>query len=156
MNYFTLNLSLVQVESQNQVSSIFWWIWMNHNSTRFLKLHVFSILSLEVDFSGNRCFFVFFVCLFVCFLLLLLFIYHFLMICLVSEVAQSCPTLCDPIDCSLPWDFQAIVLEWIAISFSRGSSQPRARTHVSHIVDRCFTIWATKEVMTCYTYLLDA
>ena len=38
---------------------------MNHNSTRFLKLHVFSILSLEVDFSGNRCFFVFF-CLFVC------------------------------------------------------------------------------------------
>ena len=39
---------------------------MNHNSTRFLKLHVFSILSLEVDFSGNRCFFVFFFCLFVC------------------------------------------------------------------------------------------
>ena len=47
-----------------------------------------------------------------------------------SEVAQSCPTLCDPIDCSLPGSsvheiFQAIVLEWIAISFSRGSSQPR-------------------------------
>ena len=47
-----------------------------------------------------------------------------------SEVAQSCPTLCDPVDCSLPgssvqWIFQAIVLEWIAISFSRGSSQPR-------------------------------
>ena len=46
-----------------------------------------------------------------------------------SEVAQSCPTLCDPIDCSLPGSsvhgiFQAIVLEWIAISFSRGSSQP--------------------------------
>ena len=38
---------------------------MNHNSTRFLKLHVFSILSLEVDFSGNRCFFfLLFVCLF--------------------------------------------------------------------------------------------
>ena len=42
-----------------------------------------------------------------------------------SEVAQSCPTLCDPIDCSLPGYsvhgiFQAIVLEWIAISFSRG------------------------------------
>ena len=41
-----------------------------------------------------------------------------------SEVAQSCPTLCDPIDCSLPGSsvhgiFQAIVLEWVAISFSR-------------------------------------
>ena len=53
-----------------------------------------------------------------------------------SEVAQSCPTLYDPIDCSLPGSsvygiFQAIVLEWIAISFSRGSSQPRAQTQVS-------------------------
>ena len=69
-----------------------------------------------------------------------------------SEVAQSCPTLCDPVDCSL-WGysvhgiFQAIVLEWIAISFSRGSSQPRDRTPVSRIVDRCFTVWATREVL---------
>ena len=42
------------------------------------------------------------------------------------EVAQPCLTLCDPMDCSLPgssvhWIFQAIVLEWIAISFSKGS-----------------------------------
>ena len=36
--------------------------------------------------------------------------------------------------------FQAIVLEWIAISFSRGSSRPRDQTRVSHIVDRCFTV----------------
>ena len=62
----------------------------------------------------------------------------------VSVVAQSCPTLCDPTDCSLPGFFvygifQAIVLEWIAISLSRGSSQLRARTWVSCIVDRCFT-----------------
>ena len=61
------------------------------------------------------------------------------------EVAQSCLTLCDPMNCSLPGSsvhgiFQAIVLEWIAISFSRGSSQPRDRTPVSHIVDRRFTI----------------
>ena len=47
-----------------------------------------------------------------------------------SEVTQSCPTLCDPVDCSLPGSsvyeiFQARVLEWVAISFSRGSSQPR-------------------------------
>ena len=44
-----------------------------------------------------------------------------------SEVAQSCPTLCDPMDCSLPGFsvpriFQARVPEWVAISFSRGSS----------------------------------
>ena len=57
-----------------------------------------------------------------------------------SEVAQSCPTLCDPMDCSL-WGssvhgiFQAIVLEWIAISFSRGSSQTRDWIQVSRIVD---------------------
>jgi len=62
-----------------------------------------------------------------------------------SEVAQSCPTLCDPMDCSLPGFsvhgiFQAIVLEWIAISFSSGSSQPRDGTQVSHIVDRRFTV----------------
>ena len=50
-----------------------------------------------------------------------------------SEVAQSCPTLCNHMDCSLPGSsiygiFQARILEWIAISFSRGSSQPRDRT----------------------------
>ena len=68
-----------------------------------------------------------------------------------SEVAQSCLTVCDPMDCSLPGSsvhgiFQAIVLEWIAISFSRGSSQPRDWTQVSRIVDRCFTTWAIREV----------
>ena len=67
-----------------------------------------------------------------------------------SEVAQSCPTLCDPMDCSLPGSsvhgiFQAIVLEWIATSFPRGSSQPRDWTQVSHIVDRHLTVWATRE-----------
>ena len=63
------------------------------------------------------------------------------------EVAQSCPTLCNPMDCSLPGSsvhgiFQAIILEWIAISFSKGSSQPRDWTQVSRIVDRRFTVWA--------------
>ena len=52
-----------------------------------------------------------------------------------SEVAQLCLTLCDPIDCSLPVSsvrgiFQARVLEWVAISFSRGSFRPRDRTRV--------------------------
>ena len=37
------------------------------------------------------------------------------------------------------------VLEWVAISFSRGSSWPRDWTWVSHIAGRCFTLWATRE-----------
>ena len=70
-------------------------------------------------------------------------------------VAQSCLTLCDPMDYSPPGSsvhgiFQARVLEWVAIFFSRGSSQPRDRTWVSHIVSRRFTDWATREVMNIY------
>ena len=66
-----------------------------------------------------------------------------------SEVAQSCPTLCDPTDCNLSGSsvhgiFQAIVLEWIAVSFSSKSSRPRDWTQVSHIVDRRLTVWATR------------
>ena len=51
-------------------------------------------------------------------------------------VAQLCPTLCDPVDCSLPDSsvhrlVQARILEWVAISFSKGSSQPRDHNWVS-------------------------
>ena len=60
-----------------------------------------------------------------------------------SEVSQSCPTLCDPMDCSLPGSsihgiFQTTVLEWVALSFVRGSSQPRGWTQVSCIASRRF------------------
>ena len=66
-----------------------------------------------------------------------------------SEAAQSCPTLCDPMDYSLQGSsvhgiIQARVLEWVAISFSRGSSQARDRTGVSRIAGRCFTVWSTR------------
>ena len=55
-----------------------------------------------------------------------------------SEVTQSCPTLCNPIDCSPPGlsihgIFQARVVEWVAISFS--------------IAGRCFTLWVTREAL---------
>ena len=79
---------------------------------------------------------------------------HFLLQCMKvksqSEVAQSCPTLSDPMDCSLPGSsvhgiFQARIPEWVAISFSRRSSRPRDWTRVSHIIGRRFTIWATRE-----------
>ena len=57
-----------------------------------------------------------------------------------SEVAQSCPTLCDPVDCSLPGSSvhripQARILEWVAIPSQdpRGSSPPRDRTQGSNL-----------------------
>ena len=69
-----------------------------------------------------------------------------------SEVTQLCPTLWDPMDCSLPGSsihgiFQARILEWVAISFSRRSSPPRDWTWGSRIVGRRFTVWATREVL---------
>jgi len=68
-----------------------------------------------------------------------------------SEVAQSCPTLCNPMDWSLPGlsvhgIFQARVLEWVAISFSRGSSWPRDHTLISPTAGRRFALWATREI----------
>ena len=47
------------------------------------------------------------------------------------QVAQSCPTLCDPVDSSAHGILQTRILEWIAIPFSRGSSQARDQTQVS-------------------------
>ena len=65
-------------------------------------------------------------------------------------VAQSCPTLGNPMDGGLPSSsihgiFQARILEWIAIPFSRGSSQLRDQTWVSCIADRLFTLLTTRE-----------
>ena len=66
-------------------------------------------------------------------------------ICVSMKVAQSCPTLCDSLDCSLPRSsvhgiLQARILEWVAFPFSRGSSQPRDQTQVSRIAGGFFTI----------------
>ena len=60
-------------------------------------------------------------------------------------VTQLCPTLCDSMDYSPPGSslhgiLQPGIVEWVAIPFSRGSSQPRDQTQVSHIVGRFFTI----------------
>ena len=67
-----------------------------------------------------------------------------------SEVAQSCLTVWDPMDCNLlgfsvHGIFQARILDWVAISFSRGSSWPRDWTQVSCIAGRRFTLRATRE-----------
>ena len=66
------------------------------------------------------------------------------------KVTQSCLTLCDPMDCSPPSSSvhrfpQARVLEWVAIPFARGSSQPRDWTQVSCIAGLFFTSRATSE-----------
>ena len=68
---------------------------------------------------------------------------------LLHLVTQSCPTLCEPMDGSLPGSsvhgiLQARILEWVAMPFSWGSSQPRTRTQVS-LAARFLTIWATRE-----------
>ena len=71
-------------------------------------------------------------------------------------VAQSCPTLCDPMHCSPPGSSvhgfsQARILEWVAISFSRGSSWPSDRTWVPCTTGRFFTDWVTRraQMITC-------
>ena len=75
---------------------------------------------------------------------------------LVSGLAiKSCQTLCNFMDYSLPGSsvhglLQARILEWVAISFSRGSFQPRNRTWVSCIAGRFFTNWARDYITTMY------
>ena len=70
-------------------------------------------------------------------------------------IAQSCLTLCDPIDCNLPGSsvhriLQARTLEWVAMPSSRGSSPPRDWTQVSRIADRLLTVWATRKAICIY------
>ena len=62
----------------------------------------------------------------------------------------ACLTLLDLMDCGLPGSsihgiLQARILGWIAISYSRGYSQPRDQTWVSYIAGRFFTVWATRK-----------
>ena len=63
----------------------------------------------------------------------------------IVKVTQSCPNLCDPIDYTIHGILQARTLEWVAIPFSRGSSQPTDQTQVSFIAGGFFTSLATRE-----------
>ena len=63
------------------------------------------------------------------------------------KVAQSCPTLYDPMDYIVHGILQARILEWVTFPFSRGSSQPRNWTQDSRSAGRFFTSWATREVL---------
>ena len=62
-------------------------------------------------------------------------------VCSCCWLTKSCPTLCDPMNCNLPGScvhgiFQARRLEWVVISFSKGSSHPEDWTHIG-CIDRC-------------------
>ena len=72
------------------------------------------------------------------------------------KIAQSCPTLCDPMDYTVRGILQARILEGGAFPFSRGSSQPRDWTQVSHIMGGFFTSWAAGEALQLWdnTFLL--
>ena len=61
------------------------------------------------------------------------------------KVTPSCPTLCNPVDYIVHGILQAKILEWVAFPFSRGSSQPRDQSQVSHTAGGFFTSWATRE-----------
>jgi len=83
-------------------------------------------------------------------LTLLMGIYNGVCVYVCMLVAQSCLTLCNPMDCSVPDSsihgiLQARILKWVTIHFSRGSSQPRDWTQLSLIAGRFFTVWATRE-----------
>ena len=85
-----------------------------------------------------------------CIFLLLILPFLNLLICVL--VTQSCLTLCDPMDyspvgSSVHGILQARILEWVAISFSGESSQPRDWIQVSRIAGRLFTDWATREAL---------
>ena len=72
-------------------------------------------------------------------------------VCVCVLVAQSCPTICNFMDCSLPGSCVRGILQkwrtmkWAAISFCRGSSWSKNRVQVSCTAGRVFTIWATRE-----------
>ena len=61
------------------------------------------------------------------------------------KVAQSCPTLCDPMDYIVHGILQDRILEWVAFPFFRGSPQPRDQTQVSCIAGGFFSSWGTRE-----------
>ena len=77
-------------------------------------------------------------------------------------MAKLCPTVETPWTvCSLPGSsvhgiLQASILEYVAISFSRGSSQPRDQTQVSRIAGGFFAIWVTREALIIFNWRIIA
>ena len=81
--------------------------------------------------------------------------------CVHAKLLQSCPTVCDPMDYSLPGSlsvhgiFQARILEWLPIAYSRGFSQPRDQTLSPALADGFFTVRTTREAHIYYIHFLN-
>ena len=73
-----------------------------------------------------------------------------------SKIAQSCPTLCDPINYTVHGILQARKLEWVAFPFSRGSSQPRDRTQVSRIAGKFIRVYLSFAPLPLASLLFSA
>ena len=71
--------------------------------------------------------------------------------CISLMISEShsvvCPSICNPMDYSAYGILQARILEWVAVPFLKGSSQPRDWNQVSHIAGRCFTILVPREAL---------
>ena len=131
--------------------------WIIYTYHFILHIHILKSRINCVDCKRSKCTYVYYVHIYIICVYIFVYIhiytyntYMHTMHRQYSAIAQSCLTLCYPTDCGLPGFsvhgiIQARIPEWVAISFSRRSSQPRDRTQVSHIVNGQFTIWATRE-----------
>ena len=80
--------------------------------------------------------------------------------CCCCSVTKTCPALWDPMNCGLPGSYvhgvlQARILEWVASSFSRGSSQTRDRTRIPYLAGKFFTTEPPGKPMTVIGYLIS-
>ena len=76
-------------------------------------------------------------------------------------VTQWCPNYCNPMECSPPafsirGIFQARILDWVAVSFYKGSSRLRDQIQVSRIVGKLFTVWPTSSVQFIHSVVSDS
>ena len=114
------------------------WLYQKYFILLWMTCGLFSVLCCHKPHSCDHS------CVYVC-------------VCVCVLVAQLYPTLCDPLGYNLPGSsvhgiLQARILEWVAISFSRGSSQPRDQTRVSCITGIFFTSWTSREAQGMPNY----
>ena len=112
-----------------------------------------SFCVLATTYYCKKCVYV---CVYIYIYFTVLFIYVQYIMHIINLVTKSCLTLCNSMDSSPPHSsvhrtLQARILEWVTISSSRGSSQPRGQTHISCIGRWVLYHWATREALTTDT-----